>query len=169
MGAIQDTITMQQNDFMKIKPYKINVPQMTLDDMRTRLARTRWTDEIEGAMWDYGTNLQYLRELCHYWHNDFNWRKQESVLNDFANFQTEIDGLKIHFIHERGRGATPIPIVLTHGFPASFYRFYKLIPFLILSMTMMVAGLYYGLFTEIPGHGLGLMNFIVSPFVFLND
>lgn len=115
---------------MKIQPYEVKVPQATLDDLRARLDRTRWTDEIAGANWDYGTDLEYLRKLCDYWRRDFDWRRQEKSLNDFANFQTEIDGSKIHFIHERGRGANPIPLVLTHGFPDSFYRFYKLIPLL---------------------------------------
>lgn len=75
---------------MKIQPYEIEVLQKTLDDLRTRLAQTRWTDEIEGAEWDYGTNLQYLKALCDYWQNDFNWRRQEKFLNDFAIFKLKL-------------------------------------------------------------------------------
>jgi pimeloyl-ACP methyl ester carboxylesterase len=115
---------------MSVQPFKIEIPQAILDDLKTRLARTRWTDEVKGADWDYGTNLDYLKALVDYWQNDFDWRKQEAILNQFAHFQTEIDGLNIHFIHERGKGKNPIPIVLTHGWPDSFFRFYKMIPLL---------------------------------------
>lgn len=110
--------------------FQIDVPQATLDDLRERLLRTRWTNEMAGADWNYGTNLAYLQELVNYWQNEFDWRKQEILLNGFAQFQTEINGLNIHFIHERGRGKNPIPLLLTHGWPDSFFRFYKVIPLL---------------------------------------
>jgi pimeloyl-ACP methyl ester carboxylesterase len=115
---------------MSIEKFKINIPQQTLDDLRERLAKTRFPDEVDGANWDYGTNSDYVKELCTYWQNDFDWRKQEAELNKFNHFQTKIDDVKIHFIHEKGQGANPIPLLLTHGFPDSFYRFYKLIPLL---------------------------------------
>ena len=111
---------------MKIEPFKIAVPQATLDDLRARLAQTRWTDEIEG--WNYGTNRAYLKELVSYWQHEYDWRAQEAKLNQFAQFRTEIDGQSIHFIHERGKGPNPTPIILVHGWPDSFYRFSKLIP-----------------------------------------
>ncbi|MEM8531046.1 MAG: epoxide hydrolase family protein [Chloroflexota bacterium] len=115
---------------MTIQPFTINIPQNTLDDVQDRLARTRWPDEVEGAGWDYGTNLAYLKELAHYWQHLFDWRQQEDQLNQFAHFRTEIDGVGIHFIHERGQGPDPQPLLLLHGWPDSFYRFYKLIPLL---------------------------------------
>ncbi len=115
---------------MSVEKFNINIPQTTLDDLYERLAKTRFPDEIDGADWDYGTNLDYLKELCAYWQNDFDWRRQETELNEFNHFQTEIDGLKIHFIHEKGEGENPIPLLLTHGFPDSFYRFKKIIPLL---------------------------------------
>lgn len=115
---------------MSVQDYRINIPQETLDDLHQRLSKTRWTSEMEGADWDYGTNLGYLKELVDYWQNQFDWGAQQSFLNSFANFQTEIDGLKIHFVHERGKGANPIPLLLTHGWPDSFYRFHKVIPLL---------------------------------------
>jgi pimeloyl-ACP methyl ester carboxylesterase len=108
----------------------IDIPQATLDDLRERLARTRWPDEVEGAGWDYGTNLVYLKELVDYWQHEFDWRTQEKKLNEFAQFRTQIDGLGIHFIHERGKGPNPMPIILTHGWPDSFYRMYKILPML---------------------------------------
>lgn len=91
---------------------------------------TRWPDEVDGAGWDYGTNLGYLRGLVEYWRDGFVWREQEAKLNEFAHFKTEIDGLGIHFIHERGKGPNPTPLLLTHGWPDSFYRFHKIIPML---------------------------------------
>lgn len=115
---------------MEIKPFSIEVPQATLDDLSDRLKRTRWPDEVAGSGWDYGTDLAYLRELVNYWHSQFDWRKQEAALNRFAHFQAEIDGTRLHFIHERGKGPNPLPIVLVHGWPDSFYRMHKIIPLL---------------------------------------
>jgi len=117
-------------DNMSIQPFKIAIPQVTLDDLRERLARTRFPDEVEGAGWDYGTNLDYLKQLTGYWQHTFDWRAQEARLNQFAHFKTEIDGLMIHFIHERGKGPNPLPLILTHGWPDSFYRMHKIIPML---------------------------------------
>jgi len=115
---------------MSAQSFTINIPQATLDDLHTRLAHTRWPDEIEGAGWDYGTNLAYLKELVSYWQNGFDWRAQEDRLNQFAQFRTQINGLGIHFVHQRGKGPHPLPLLLTHGWPDSFDRFYKLIPLL---------------------------------------
>jgi microsomal epoxide hydrolase len=116
--------------YMSIQPFKINIPQATLDDLRERLARTRWPDEVEGAGWDYGTNVGYLKSLVDYWQHEFDWRKQEAKLNTYTQFRADIDGLNIHFIHERGKGPNPIPLILTHGWPDSFYRMHKIIPML---------------------------------------
>ncbi len=96
---------------MNIQPFTITVAQSTLDDLRERLARTRWPDEVQGAGWDYGTNLDYLKALVAYWQNQFDWRAQEARLNQFAQFRAEIDGFGIHFIHERGQGPKPLPII----------------------------------------------------------
>ena len=115
---------------MKAQPFTINIPQTTLDDLRRRIARTRWTPEVEGVGWDYGTNLGYMKALADYWLNQYDWRKQEAALNQFAHFKADIDGVNVHFIHERGKGPNPTPIILTHGWPDSFYRFHKVIPML---------------------------------------
>lgn len=115
---------------MTVQPFTIDVPQATLDDLRYRLAHTRWPDQVEDAGWDYGVNLDYLQELVAYWHDRFDWRAQERQLNQFAQFRAEIDGLGIHFIHERGKGPNPVPLLLLHGWPDSFYRMYKIIPML---------------------------------------
>lgn len=115
---------------MEAHPFTINIEQATIDDLHARLARTRWPDQVDGAGWNYGTDLGYMKELAHYWQHDFDWRAQEAKLNQFAHFRAEIDGVGLHFIHEHGKGPNPTPIILTHGWPDSFYRFHKIIPML---------------------------------------
>jgi len=113
-----------------VSTFKIEVNQAVLDDLRDRLQKTRWTDEPANAGWNYGTNPAYLRELAAYWQNGYDWRKHEAALNALPHFKAEIDGINIHFIHVKGKGANPKPLLLTHGWPDSFYRFYKAIPML---------------------------------------
>ena len=113
-----------------MEPFRIDVPTAVLDDLCDRLRRTRWPDEIEGPGWADGTDLEYLRKLVAYWTEGFDWRAQEARLNRLAQFRTEIDGLGIHFVHERGRGEGALPLLLTHGWPDAFWRFERLIPLL---------------------------------------
>ena len=113
-----------------LESYTINVPEGALDDLRDRLARTRWPDEEPGIGWGQGTDLAYLRELVEYWRTRFDWRAREAALNQFSNFRATIDGIGIHFIHQPGRGPDPLPLILTHGWPGSFADFTKLIPLL---------------------------------------
>jgi Epoxide hydrolase N terminus len=115
---------------MHVTPFEVRVPQQTLDDLQERLAHTRWTDEIEDDGWDHGTNRSYLQELLEHWLTHFDWRQQEQAINRFAHFRADVDGFGVHFIHERGKGDRPLPIVLTHGYPDSFVRFLKIIPML---------------------------------------
>lgn len=115
---------------MSAKPYTVQVAQETLDDLRARLPHTRWPDQVRGADWDYGTNLAYLKELVTYWREGFDWRAQEQAINRFAHFRATVDGFGLHFIHERGTGENPLPILLTHGWPDSFLRMVKIIPLL---------------------------------------
>ncbi len=86
------------------RPYMIDVDQEILRDLRERLGRTRWPDEVPDAGWDYGVSLAYLTDLVEYWRTDFDWRRQEARLNRLANFTMTVDGLGVHVIHERGRG-----------------------------------------------------------------
>src|SRR5450755_3389259 len=110
--------------------FKINIQQSILDDLRNRISNTRWTDEIGNSKWEYGTNKTYLKELCNYWQNNFDWKKQEKYLNSFQNYKTTIDNTGIHFIYQKGQGKTSIPLLLIHGYPDSFIRFLKMIPLL---------------------------------------
>ncbi len=115
---------------MNPQPFTIAVPQATLDDLHKRLVATRWPDEAENVGWNYGTNLGYLKELVDYWQSSYDWRAQEAKLNQFAQFRADIDGSGIHFLHVRGKGPNPTPLLLIHGWPDSFYRFHKMIPLL---------------------------------------
>jgi pimeloyl-ACP methyl ester carboxylesterase len=114
----------------KITPFTIQVAQEVLNDLQLRLKNTRWSSQIESTDWDAGTDLNYLKQLAAYWQGNFDWRKQEAALNQFHHFKTEVEGTGIHFIHERGKGPNPFPLILTHGYPDSFYRFAKIIPIL---------------------------------------
>lgn len=110
-----------------IVPFKIRVPDETLRDLRERLARTRFPDAIEGSGWSYGADLGYVKELVSYWRDRFDWRAQERRLNQFDQFKTNIDGLHIHFVHQRSALSNAMPLVLLHGWPGSFVEFTKII------------------------------------------
>ncbi len=110
-----------------IERFQIRIEEEVLVDLRQRLARTRWPDQIEGSGWDYGTDRAYLMELCEYWREKFDWRAQEARLNRFDHFRTSIDGQPIHFIRRRSPVASALPLVLTHGWPGSVWLFHKVI------------------------------------------
>ena len=112
------------------QPFKINIDQAVLDDLKRRVSNTRWTDEIDNEKWEMGANKSYLKELCSYWQHGFDWRKQEALLNSFAQYKAVVDDFTLHFIYEEGKGTTRIPLLITHGWPDSIVRFYKLIPLL---------------------------------------
>jgi microsomal epoxide hydrolase len=110
-----------------ITPFRINVPNATLNDLKDRLARTRFPSEIDKSGWEYGTNLAYLKELVAYWRTTFNWREQERKLNQLPQYTTTIDGVAIHFVHQRSSHANATPLVMIHGWPGSFFEFTKVI------------------------------------------
>jgi pimeloyl-ACP methyl ester carboxylesterase len=116
--------------FMSIEKFNINVSDEILDDLKYRLDHTRFPEQLAALDWERGTNINYLKSLVSYWREEFDWRAQEEELNLFSHFHCEVDGIDIHFIHERGKGHNPIPIILTHGWPDSFLRYKKLIPML---------------------------------------
>ncbi|MFV3517101.1 epoxide hydrolase family protein, partial [Mycobacterium tuberculosis] len=110
-----------------IERFVVHVPEATLADLAGRLERTVWPDDPENEDWRYGVNAAYLRELVDYWRADFDWRRVETAINAFPNFQTVIDGVPIHFIHRRGVGPKPVPIILTHGWPWTFWDMHRII------------------------------------------
>ncbi len=112
---------------MHITPFRIAIPDAALSDLRERLARTRFPDEMPGSGWEYGTELGYLRELVAYWRDAYDWRAAEARLNALPQFRAEVGGLGIHFIHVRGRGPAPLPLVITHGWPGSVLEFERIL------------------------------------------
>ena len=112
---------------MTATPFAIEIPDAALTDLRERLRRTRWPSEIAGSGWTYGTSKAYLQELCAYWAEGFDWRAQEAALNRHEHFVRHVDGFRLHYVHARGRGPKPLPLVLTHGWPSTFYDFDKVI------------------------------------------
>ncbi len=115
---------------MAVTPYQIQVSDEVLNDLKYRLDHTRWPDYTDNSGWEKGTEIGYLQSLISYWREHFDWRKQEAELNRFSQFHCNIDGIDVHFVHERGKGSNPIPIILTHGWPDSFLRYQKIIPLL---------------------------------------
>ncbi len=107
----------------KINPFRIDIPPADLDDLRDRLARTRWPDELPDAGWTYGVPVSYLKELAEYWRTSYDWRKYEAKLNAFPQFTTTIDGQNIHFLHVRSPEPDALPLILTHGWPGSIAEF----------------------------------------------
>jgi len=114
---------------MSIANFAVDVPQPILDDLHDRLRRTRRSDGIDDG-WTFGTDRDALRALLDYWTSTFEWRRQEKAINRFPQFRADVNGFGLHFIHERGEGDRPLPIILTHGYPDSFLRFVKIIPML---------------------------------------
>ena len=110
-----------------MKPFRIDVPDAVLDDLRSRLARTRWPEAECVDDWSQGIPLAYTRELADYWADGYDWRSREAALNRFDQFVTEIDGLDIHFIHQRSVHEDAFPLVITHGWPGSIVEFQKVI------------------------------------------
>jgi len=110
------------------RPYRLDVPDDVLEDLRERLRRTRWPDEIPGSGWTYGSDLAFMRRLTAHWRDPFVWRTQEARLNAFEQFRVPLDGIDLHFIHEQGVGPDPLPLLLVHGWPGSVWEFHELIP-----------------------------------------
>lgn len=108
----------------------IHVADAVIEDLQYRLRNTRWPDEIANSNWDYGTNMAYLKELVSYWQSDFNWREQEAWLNSFKHYKTDVDGIAIHYIHEKSEDEDAIPLLLLHGWPSSFIQMLNIIPLL---------------------------------------
>ena len=111
----------------QIEPFTINVPDSVLMDLKERLVRARMPDEPDGVGWMLGTNQAYLKQLVDYWRDEFDWRAQERRLNRFEQFKAAIDGIDVHFIHQRSEEPGAFPLILTHGWPGTFAEFAKVI------------------------------------------
>ncbi len=110
-----------------IKPFKVHIPDRVLEDLRRRLAKAKWPDQLPGTTWEHGADIGAIRQLADYWGKKYDWRAQEARINRFEQFTTEIDGQKIHFIHQRSPRTDAIPLMLIHGWPGSIVEFLGLI------------------------------------------
>ncbi|HEX5166288.1 MAG TPA: epoxide hydrolase [Thermomicrobiales bacterium] len=110
-----------------IQRFTIAIPQADLDDLRDRLARTRWPGELPGAGWNYGVPVGYLKDLADYWQTGYDWRVHEAALNAYPQFTTTIDGQNVHFLHVESPEPDALPLVITHGWPGSIAEFLKII------------------------------------------
>jgi len=115
---------------MPVNPFYIPFSQAALDDLRERLRRTRWPEDLPSSAWQYGFDLGFLQEICTYWAEHFDWKAQVERLSQFHHYRYTCDGIGIHFIHERGKGPAPIPLILTHGWPGSFLEMMRIVPLL---------------------------------------
>ena len=115
---------------MPPRPFTIHVEDDVLVDLRARLARVRWPDEIPGEPWKYGTDLATMRSLVGHWRDRYDWRAREAGLNRFRQFTVDLGGIAVHFVHEPGVGPSPTPLLLSHGWPGSIVEFQRIIPML---------------------------------------
>lgn len=112
---------------MSIEPFTIDVPETDLADLQERLARTRWSEDFGNEDWAYGMEAGYLRALVEYWRRGYDWRRHEAAMNAWPQFRTVIDEVPIHFLHIRGKGPRPMPLMLNHGWPWTFWDLRKLL------------------------------------------
>ena len=110
-----------------IKPFKLEIPDKTIQNIYSKVKNYPWHEMPDDGGWDYGTNLDYMKEFSDYWINKFDWKKTEGKLNKFKNFKSNINGIDIHFIHEKGSGSNPKPLLLSHGWPGSIIEFLHII------------------------------------------
>ena len=139
---------------MRVEPFSIDIDQDVLDDLRTRIQGTRWPHRSPGAAWEQGTDIDYLRDLLAYWADGFDWREQERRLNELDHFRAEIDGVRIHFVHERARGGDGLPLILTHGWPSAFVEYVPLVPLLTDPLSHGIDGPGFDVVVpSLPGYG----------------
>ena len=136
-----------------ISPYRIEVPNAVLDDLKERLARTRWPEAEIVDDWSQGIPLAYTRELAGYWADGYDWRSREAALNRFDHYLTEIDGLDIHFIHQRSPHDDALPLLITHGWPGSVVEFHKVIEPLVNPPSGRTEDAFHVICPSLPGYG----------------
>jgi epoxide hydrolase len=137
----------------EIRPYRIDVPNAVLDDLKERLARTRWPEAETVDDWSQGIPLAYTRDLAAYWADGYHWRSREAALNRFDHYLTEIDGLDIHFIHQRSPHDDALPLLITHGWPGSIAEFQKVIEPLVNPTSGSAEDAFHVICPSLPGYG----------------
>ncbi len=111
-----------------LRPFQLHVGDDAIDDLRERLARTRFPDRAPGEPWAFGTDVAYLRDLVEHWRTRFDWRAQEAALNEFPQFKVALHGIDLHFLQVEGKGPAPLPLLLSHGWPGSVFEFLDIVP-----------------------------------------
>ncbi|HEX4236214.1 MAG TPA: epoxide hydrolase [Caldimonas sp.] len=109
-------------------PFRLHIAESAIDDLRARLARTRFPDQAPGAPWAYGTDVDYLKALVAHWQGAFDWRAAEASLNAFPQFRVRLHGIDLHYLHLEGKGPSPCPLLLSHGWPGSVFEFLDILP-----------------------------------------
>ena len=109
-------------------PFSVHVPDAAIADLRARLGRTRYPDEAPDAPWAYGTHVDWLRGMVDHWRDHFDWRSAEAQLNAFPQYKVPLHGIELHFLHVPGKGPSPLPLLLSHGWPGSVFEFMDIIP-----------------------------------------
>jgi pimeloyl-ACP methyl ester carboxylesterase len=115
------------HDPVGAEPFKVNVPEADLTDLRERLGKIRWPIEAKAPAWTYGASLAFMKDICAYWRDKYDWRKSEARLNTWPQFKVTLGGKKVHFIMEKGSGPDPQPLIVTHGWPGSVVEFLDII------------------------------------------
>jgi pimeloyl-ACP methyl ester carboxylesterase len=139
---------------MTIRPFRIDIPQQDLDNLRARLAMTRWPEQLAGTGWERGVPAGYLKDLAEYWRTGYDWRAHETRLNELPHFTTTIDGQNIHFLHIRSADHSALPLMLIHGWPGSFLEFLDVIEPLSRDFHLVIPSLPgYGFSTPLSGAG----------------
>ena len=110
-----------------INPFKVKIPDEIIQNINSKVKNYSWHEMPDDGGWDYGTNLDYMKEFSKYWIENYNWRETEKKINRFKNFKCNIDNIDIHFIHEKGSGKNPRPLLLSHGWPGSIVEFLHII------------------------------------------
>lgn len=148
-------MTDQLGSALRLEPFTISVSDKLLADLQARIRNTRWPDEAPNVPWEQGTDLRYLQGLLAYWADRFDWRARERALNHFAHFRAELDGIAIHFVHERAQQGPGLPLVLSHGWPSAFTELLPLVPLLTDPAAHGIDGPAFDLvIPSLPGYGL---------------
>lgn len=113
-----------------VRPFRVDIGEDVIQDLRDRIARTRWPDEAPGPRWSQGTDLEYLSNFIQYWAEEFDWTSQQRALNSLDHFTTDVDGTRIHFIHQKAASGGGVPLLLMHGWPSCFVEYVAAIPLL---------------------------------------
>ena len=145
----------RKNESTEVRPFTVDIPSELLFDLKKRLQSTRYFISLEKSEWEYGAKVKYMKEIIDYWLNKYSWGTHQQQINQYPHFKTDIDGISLHFVYvkpDKGttQGKTVLPLLLLHGWPGSFYEFYKTIP-LFTQITKNIG--FEVIIPSLPGYG----------------